>query len=292
MWHRVGFVIVTLLPSVVMTVMLTVLAIVPAGLMTARPAGAHGGLESPLSRAAACGAEGPRKAVRSVACRAAVRASAGALPARWDDLRVSYVAGRDRTVIRDGALCSGGLAAFKGLDLARADWPATTLRAKARFAFKYRGTIPHRGTFRLYVTRKGYDPSSPLRWSDLERRPFLKVTDPKLTDGSYTFEGRLPNRTGRHLIYTIWQNSDTPDTYYSCSDVVFTRAAASASSGSSSSSGQPAPPARPASVTRQSSVTGDRSWLVGGAVVLAGVLGVAGLAALRLTTRASRGRHR
>jgi chitin-binding protein len=35
-------------------------------------------------------------------------------------------------------------------------------------------------------------------------------------------EGRLPaGRTGRHLIYTIWQNSDTPDTYYSCSDVLF-----------------------------------------------------------------------
>jgi chitin-binding protein len=39
-------------------------------------------------------------------------------------------------------------------------------------------------------------------------------------------KGRLPTgRTGRHLIYTVWQNTDTADTYYSCSDVVFPVAA-------------------------------------------------------------------
>ncbi|MEV0157020.1 lytic polysaccharide monooxygenase [Micromonospora sp. NPDC050686] len=48
------------------------------------------------------------------------------------------------------------------------------------------------------------------------------ATDPPVRDGAYQMPGRLPaNRTGRHLIYTIWQNSNTQDTYYSCSDVVF-----------------------------------------------------------------------
>ncbi|WP_433435572.1 lytic polysaccharide monooxygenase auxiliary activity family 9 protein [Nonomuraea sp. CA-141351] len=196
--------------------------------LVAAPAGAHGALQRPLSRAAACGADSPLKA-RPAACRAAVAASGEAMPASWDNLRVANVAGRDREVIPDGKLCSGGIPEFKGLDLARADWPATTLKAGARFTFRYRGTIPHRGTFRLYVTKDGYDPAKPLKWSDLERKPFLQATDPKLTDGSYVIKGRLPSgRTGRHLIYTIWQNSDTPDTYYSCSDVIFRSAAAAA----------------------------------------------------------------
>ncbi|MEV0383155.1 lytic polysaccharide monooxygenase [Nonomuraea sp. NPDC050643] len=221
------------------------------------PAGAHGALESPLSRAAACGAENPKTA-KSAACRAAAKAAGSGLPGDWDNLRVANVAGRDRQVIPDGKLCSAGMPAFKGLDLARSDWPATTLRPGARFTFKYRGTIPHRGTFRFYLTRDGYDPGKPLKWSDLERKPFLKATDPKLDDGSYAIKGRLPTgRAGRHLIYTIWQNSDTPDTYYSCSDVIFSTPA--------NSGGRPLPP--PAQY--MSSGYSGLPWLVGVGALLA-----------------------
>ncbi|MEU7745040.1 lytic polysaccharide monooxygenase [Nonomuraea sp. NPDC049158] len=197
-------------------------------LLPAGPAGAHGALENPLSRAAACGADSPLSK-KSPACTAALAVSGTALPDEWDNLRVADVAGQDREVIPDGKLCSGGIEGFGGLDLARADWPATRLTAGAGFTFRYRGTIPHKGTFRLYVTTDRYDPSRALRWSDLEKQPFLKVTDPAMADGSYVMKGRLPaGKSGRHLIYTIWQNSDTPDTYYSCSDVVFRAAKAAA----------------------------------------------------------------
>ena len=27
-------------------------------------------------------------------------------------------------------------------------------------------------------------------------------------------------RTGRHVMYVVWQTSSTPDTYYSCSDLI------------------------------------------------------------------------
>ncbi|SCF44215.1 chitin-binding protein [Micromonospora matsumotoense] len=192
-------------------------------LLDAAPAAAHGAPTSPLSRSAACGPEGPH--VSTPACLSAV--SAGAALREWDNIRVYGVAGRDRERIPDGELCSGGLSAYRGLDLARADWPATELTAGAKYTFRYRGTIPHKGTFRLYTTRSGYDPRTPLRWADLDTIPFLSVTDPPLRDGSYQMPGRLPaGLTGRHLIYTVWQNSDTPDTYYSCSDVLF-RAAGS-----------------------------------------------------------------
>ncbi|MET8230227.1 lytic polysaccharide monooxygenase [Micromonospora sp. NPDC005298] len=189
--------------------------------LTGTPAAAHGAPTDPISRAAACGPQGRHAA--TAACRAAVRA--GAAVREWDNVRVAAINGRDRERIPDGELCSGGLSAYRGLDLPRTDWPSTELTPGATFTFRYRTTIEHRGTFRLYVTRTDYDPRERLTWSDLETRPFLTVTDPPVRAEAYQLAGRLPTgREGRHLIYTIWQNSNTPDTYYSCSDVVFRKA--------------------------------------------------------------------
>ncbi len=194
-------------------------ALVLTGLGAA-PASAHGSLTSPLSRTSACGAEGQYAA--TAACQAAVQASGPQAVSQWDNLRVPNVAGRDREVIPDGRLCSGGIDTYRGLDLARPDWPATRVSAGSAFTFTYRGTIPHKGTFKLYVTRDGYQPSQPLRWGDLEAQPFQSFTDPELRNGSYQMAGAMPAaKSGRHVIYAIWQNTDTPDTYYSCSDVDF-----------------------------------------------------------------------
>jgi chitin-binding protein len=189
-------------------------------LWAAGPAGAHGAPTDPVSRVVACSPEGGDRA-GSAACRAAVAAN-GAPFTAWDNLRVANVNGRDRQVVPDGKLCSGGLPAYQGLDLARADWPSTRMTPGATLSMRYVSTIPHTGTFRMYLTKPGYDPAGPLSWSDLPEKPFAEVTDPALTDGAYRLEVTLPSdRTGRHVLYTVWQNSSTPDTYYSCSDVVF-----------------------------------------------------------------------
>jgi predicted carbohydrate-binding protein with CBM5 and CBM33 domain len=188
-------------------------------------AGAHGAPTAPVSRAAECGGEGTKTG--SAACKAALVKSPD-LPTQWDNLRVAGVNGRDRQVIPDGELCSGGKPTFAGLDLPRDDWPTTTLTPGADFTFTYRGTIPHAGSFRLYVTKPGFAPDKPLTWSELETKPFADVTDPPFTAGSYSFDADLPDVTGRHLIYTIWQNSSSSDTYYSCSDVVFSGGSAAA----------------------------------------------------------------
>ncbi|GII25371.1 lytic polysaccharide monooxygenase auxiliary activity family 9 protein [Planosporangium mesophilum] len=220
-----------------------VLTVIASLLLTglAAPAHGHGALDNPVSRLVACGPDGGGDA-QSAACRAAVAVS-GALPfTNWDNLRVANVGGRDREVIPDGALCSAGLPAYRGLDLPRADWPATRLTPGATFGFTYRETIPHRGTFRLYVTRDSYDPTRPLSWGDLEAKPFLTATDPALTNGAYRMRGTLPaGKTGRHLIYTVWQNSSTPDTYYSCSDVVFAGGPATAAPKPSAAPQEPEP---------------------------------------------------
>jgi chitin-binding protein len=236
-------------------------------LWTAGPALAHGAPTDPVSRVYGCSPEGARAG--SVACKAAVAAN-GASFAAWDNLRVANVNGRDRQTIPDGKLCSGGLSAYKGLDLARADWPSTRLTPGGTLRMTYASTIPHTGTFKLYLTKPGYDPSKPLTWSDLPERPFAEVKDPALTNGAYHLTAKLPaDRTGRQMLYTIWQNSSTPDTYYSCSDVVFSEAvsqnnpesgattkAPAAATPKASASATPAP-ASPASGTPSVSAASD-----------------------------------
>ena len=195
------------------------------------PAAAHGAPTTPLSRSAGCQPQG--QWVRSAACAAAI-ASSGKVD--WDNIRVAGVNGRDREKIPDGGLCSAGLSGFRGLDLPRADWQTTALPSGGQLTFSYRSTIPHPGTFRWYLTKDGYSPARPLRWADLDDKPFLTVANPPLKNGAYTMTGKLPaGRTGRHLIYTVWQTN--PDTYYSCSDVVLTGGGAAGGGGAGSGSG-------------------------------------------------------
>ncbi|MCX5197636.1 lytic polysaccharide monooxygenase [Streptomyces sp. NBC_00249] len=185
----------------------------------AAPAAAHGSMTDPVSRVAACYAEGP-EAPKSAACKAAVAASGAQAFYDWNAVNIANAAGQSKKLIPDGQLCSAGNSKYKGLDLARADWPAGPMTAGAH-TFRYKGTAPHKGSFELYVTKDGYDPTKPLKWSDLEPLPFAKVTDPGMQNGDYVFSGTVPKKSGRHLIYSIWQRSDSPEAFYTCSDVVF-----------------------------------------------------------------------
>ncbi|MEU2658088.1 lytic polysaccharide monooxygenase [Streptomyces sp. NPDC007325] len=200
------------------TVAVAATALVLAGL-AGSPAFAHGSMTDPVSRVAACYAEGP-ESPSSAACKAAVAASGAQAFYDWNAVNIANAAGQHRQLIPDGKLCSAGNDKYRGLDLARADWPASKLAA-GKHTFRYKGTAPHKGSFELYVTKDGYDPSQPLKWSDLEAQPFVTVTDPGMQNGDYVFEGTVPEKSGRHLIYSIWQRSDSPEAFYTCSDVVF-----------------------------------------------------------------------
>jgi predicted carbohydrate-binding protein with CBM5 and CBM33 domain len=205
-------------------------------MVSAVPAHAHGAPTDPASRAFLCS---PGQATASSSpCRNAIRA--GLPSTEWDNIRLANVAGRDTARVPDGKLCSAGIAKYAGLDAPTAEWPATKLKSTA---FTYRATIPHQGSFRFYVTREGYSPSRALRWADLEQ--FLSVPTPPLVNGAYEFKVQLPKRTGRHLIYTVWQNTDTPDTYYSCTDVEIAAPAAPAPAPAPAPAAPPAPQAKP-----------------------------------------------
>ncbi|MFF5799592.1 lytic polysaccharide monooxygenase auxiliary activity family 9 protein [Streptomyces albogriseolus] len=188
--------------------------------LAAAPAAAHGSMGDPVSRVFQCFGEGPESPT-SEACKAAVAASGTQALYDWNGVRIGDAGGRHQELIPDGKLCSAGNEAFKGLDLARADWPATSVSSGER-TFKYRVTAPHKGTFTVYITKPGYDPAQPLAWDDLDlANPVATSTDPAAVDGFYTFSGALPERSGRQLLYAVWQRSDSPEAFYSCSDVTF-----------------------------------------------------------------------
>src|SRR5690348_7327552 len=149
-------------------------------LLVALPAMAHGAPTSPISRTAACAAGGGT-ATGKAACKAA-RAANGGPFGTFDNLRVPNVNGNDRKFVPDGKLCSGGLADFKGLDLARDDFPATSVSAGKSLPIKYRATLPHEGSFRIYLTKQGFDPKQRLTWEELGSKPLAEIKDPPLRD--------------------------------------------------------------------------------------------------------------
>ncbi|MGW1121999.1 lytic polysaccharide monooxygenase auxiliary activity family 9 protein [Streptomyces tanashiensis] len=188
--------------------------------LTPTAAGAHGAVFNPVSRVAACYAEGP-ETPKSQVCKDLV-ADSGTQPLYdWNEVNIANADGRHQALIPDGKLCSANREKYRALDWARTDWPATAVAAGS-FDFKVRVTAPHSGTMTVYITKAGFDPTQPLKWSDLDPTPVAVYgTTRTATDGYYNFTGNLPARTGRHIVYKVWQRSDSPEAFYSCSDVTF-----------------------------------------------------------------------
>lgn len=217
------------------TTILAAIGLLVAALLTttvnAPPAQAHGALMKPGSRTFLCWRDGltPQGNIvpKNPACAAAVAQSGANSLYNWFSVLRSDGAGRTEGFIPDGQLCSGGNPNFSGFDRT-GNWPLTHLTSGASFNFSYNAWAAHPGWFYLYVTKDGYDPSRPLRWDDLEDQPFLTVDHPTVTgqvgsvEGQYKWTGNFPSgKSGQHVIYSVWKRSDSTETFYGCSDVVF-----------------------------------------------------------------------
>jgi chitin-binding protein len=187
-------------------------------LLPAAPASAHGTMSDPPSRVYVCYLEGP-ESPDSAACKAAVAAGGTQALYDWNEVSLLTAAGRHREIIPDGKLCSAGREKYRGLDLQRADWPAKRI-APGPLTLTYRATAPHANSnFEFYITRQGWNPTQPLRWSDLVHLATFNNQNPS-TFTSWTVN--IPQRTGRHLVYSIWQRVvGSEEAFYTCSDVDF-----------------------------------------------------------------------
>ncbi len=184
----------------------------------------HGSVGDPISRAYRIFLENPETPDRQVSADAIAVAGTQAFY-DWHEISRTFSQYDDPNffydqAIPDGQLASAGREKYYGLDLLRADWPATSVNA-GPYNVVYDAHVPHDPSYFLaYITREGWDPTQPLRWSDLE-----ELDGP----GNYTREGNLylftvdlPERTGHHVLYVIWQRIDPAgEVFFSASDIDF-----------------------------------------------------------------------
>lgn len=185
----------------------------------------HGSLSSPPSRIY-IGWQDNVKNPSEPAIAAAVAAGGTQPFYDWNEV-VNFHPGTpeyQRTVdyslsISDGRLASADNDKYIGLDLVRDDWPAVPI-ASGPFTLEWYATTPHNpNVFRAYITTPDWDPSQPLAWGQMEELPVGAVT---LEDNIYRIPTVLPDRTGRHAIYVIWQRLDpVGEGFYALSDVDF-----------------------------------------------------------------------
>lgn len=192
-----------------------------AALLSASQVLAHGTMTVPESRVYNCFQNNPENP-SDPACAAAKEVAGSQAFYDWNGINQASAAGDHRAVVPDGQLCAGGNSKFAGLDLARPDWEATPIAPKAdgTFDFEFYGTAPHATQdWVFYVTQQGYTPDQPLKWSDLFE--FCRLGNVPLGPNSrYTLTCPLPPVTGKHVIYTTWQRSDSTEAFYTCTDVV------------------------------------------------------------------------
>ncbi|MDI6105806.1 lytic polysaccharide monooxygenase [Actinoplanes sp. NEAU-A12] len=198
------------------------------------PAAAHGNVVSPASRNYGCferwGSrfQDPAMATEDPMCWRAWQANPNAMW-NWNGLFREGVAGRHETVIPDGQLCSAGRTEsgrYNAMDAA-GNWKTTSIGGSFTVSL-FDGARHGADYIRVYVTKPGYDPvTSPLTWSDLEliktvpNTPAAQWTRQLSNGVQIDIPASAAGRSGRAMVYTIWQASHSDQSYYFCSDVNF-----------------------------------------------------------------------
>lgn len=219
-----------LLISAVVGALIAAIAVVglPSG-----PAFAHGNVISPASRNYGCYArwgnhfQDPAMATQDPMCYQAWQADPNAMW-NWNGLFREQVAGNHQGVIPDGQLCSAGhtqSGRYNAMDTV-GDWKAATVGNS--FTVQLFDQASHGADYIwVYVTNPGFDPrTQALKWSDLTRVAEVGRTPASQwipVDGGVRIDVpvALSGRTGRAMVYTIWQASHLDQSYYFCSDIDF-----------------------------------------------------------------------
>jgi len=219
-----------------------------AGAFTAQSASAHGAVSDPVTRAYDCNLrwQSPGDAgmqAKDPMCYQAYQADPQALY-NWNGLFREGLKGQHQANIPDGTLCSGGLTKngmYAAMDVP-GNWNTTS--KPNQFTLKLNDPSSHGADYlQVYITKQGFDPlTQKLKWSDLE---LVTTTGRQAPTTTYTAQVDAGSRTGRHIVYTIWQASHLDQSYYACSDVIFgggtTSPAPSSPAPSSPAPSSPAP---------------------------------------------------
>ncbi|MFE4599700.1 lytic polysaccharide monooxygenase [Kitasatospora indigofera] len=219
--------------SLIVAALATAAATICALLLGLAPAQAHGVAIVPGSRTYLCYQDGltgtGALTPTNPACQAAV-AQSGTTPLyNWFAVLDSNANGRGQGYVPDGTLCSAGNKSpydFSAYNAARDDWPRTHLTSGATIEVDYSNWAAHPGEFRVYLTKQGWSPTTPLAWADLSLLATVpnppQVGTPGTDGGHYHWNTTLPSgRSGAAEMLIQWVRSDSPENFFSCSDLVF-----------------------------------------------------------------------
>lgn len=185
------------------------LAVASVSMFATSSASSHGYTDNPISRQKLC-ANGTVTGCGNI---------------QWEPQSVEGPKGFPVAGPADGAICSAGHGEFAQLDDPRGgNWPATNVTGGQGFSFRWQFTARHATSdFRYYITKDGWDPTKPLTRADLESQPFMTVPyGGKQPPATLTQQGTIPTqKTGKHIILSVWNVADTANAFYSCSDVQF-----------------------------------------------------------------------
>ncbi|SFT65648.1 chitin-binding protein [Actinopolyspora lacussalsi subsp. righensis] len=196
-----------------------------AGMQMGQPeeASAHGSATNPPTRNYGCwdrwadNFQSPAMEEEDPMCWQAWQANPNAMW-NWNGLYVNGVNGNHETAIPDGQLCSAGRDRYAALD-EPGQWKTVT--KDNQFSVTVTDQAQHGADYyKVYITKQGFDPTTQrLGWDNLElvtetgsRPPATTTTIDNIDAG---------DRTGRHIVYTVWQASHMDQSYYFCSDVKF-----------------------------------------------------------------------
>lgn len=197
------------------------------------PASAHGTATDPPARNYDCWVrwgndfQNPNMATQDPMCWQAWQTDTNAMW-NWNGLYRENVAGNHQGAIPNGQLCSAGRTQggrYRAMDTV-GNWKA--VRKSTNFSVRIFDQARHGADYiRVYVTRQGFNPlTQPLSWSNLELVGQIGNTPASRweqgSDGvRISVNANAPGRSGRHIVYTIWQASHLDQSYYWCSDVTF-----------------------------------------------------------------------
>ncbi len=199
--------------------MKTILPFLAILLLSAITSFGHGSMADPISRSYEVFLENPQTPDTDAA-RAAIAVAGTQAFYDWHEVNLRAPEHNYQAMIPDGKLPGVGRDKYAGLNLARTDWPATPVVAGPRLCRFYAATPHEPSYFKAYLTREGYDPLQPLRWSDLVEIPGGETA--ALDGMNYFMTLTLPARTGRHILYVIWQRIDPAgEVFFSTSDLDF-----------------------------------------------------------------------
>jgi lytic cellulose monooxygenase (C4-dehydrogenating) len=190
----------------------------------AAPAAAHGSVTDPPTRNYGCLERwgdnhlDPAMAETDPMCAGAWAADPNAMW-NWNGLYRENVGGRHEEVIPDGQLYSGGQTEGGRYDYmdTPGEWVMTDVDHD--FTLTLTDGANHGADYlRIYVSEEGFDPTTEaLGWDDLE---LLTETGSYPTQSPYLADVSIPeDRSGRAVLYTIWQASHLDQPYYLCSDI-------------------------------------------------------------------------